>query len=76
MLVIQGTANSVVGIYPADRCTWTETRTQTATATGSVENVVINNVEFYPGNAGAIGLTDATLGVIGKSGKFSPLTTR
>lgn len=78
MMVIQ---NSNGIIYPADRCTW-QIRTD---PDGNGYN--IHNVRFYPGSAGTgtdpadghIQITTGTdytarLGLIGKSGRFVPIT--
>ena len=54
-------------IYPADRCVW-----KFATvASGGYEIV---SAEFYPGDAPAVSLSAPRLGVIGKSGRFVPIS--
>ena len=58
-------------LYPADRCTWR----QIPTANGYEPSFVM----FYPGNAAPVDLTGVagdriTLGYIGKSGRFVPIS--
>ena len=62
--------NSPTGtLYPADRCTWMYTYDEGTT------QYDITDAFFYPGNAGAVDLlSNVTLGVIGKSGRFVPIT--
>ena len=76
MLTVQGTvpantfgthAATVVFVLPADRCTWT----QTANATGGYD---ITNVYFQRGSAAQVAVSNAELGVIGKSGRFVKIT--
>ena len=71
---INKTATNVV-ILPADRCTWTDSGYIAAD-----QQYGISNVNFYPGNAGAVSVTgsniDVQLGYIGKSGRFVGITDR
>ena len=57
--------------YPADRCTWEQEQL--------TNGYQVSNVMFYPGNAAAVDLTGEsgdmiTLGYIGKTGRFVPIT--
>ena len=64
-----GVTDSPTGtLYPADRCTWTYTYDEGTT------QYDIDNGTFY-GVGSTIPLGDnLTLGVIGKSGRFVPIT--
>ena len=54
-------------IYPADRCTWTQRYLN--------DQYDVEAVMFYPGHAAPIELGDnVTLGYIGKTGRFVPIT--
>ena len=54
-------------IYPADRCTWQQRYLN--------DQYDIETAIFYPGHAAPIALGDnVTLGFIGKSGRFVPIT--
>ena len=66
------TAN--ITIWPADRCTWTQVNPTTSNGSYSITNAF-----FWPGasvatagvtNADAVSIPDATLGFIGKTGRF------
>ena len=61
MMVLRDSAGV---IYPADRCTWTQTQV------GGTGGYVIATATFYPGNAVGSAITDPELGFIGKSGRF------
>ena len=60
-------ATTEIDIYPADRCVWKFV----TVASGGYEIV---SADFYPGNAVAVPLSAPRLGVIGKSGRFVPIT--
>ena len=75
MMVIQGTlAADVEGItagtyvFPADRCFWQ----QIDSADG--DGYAITEAHMILGNNAEIELTSARLGLIGKSGRFVPIT--
>ena len=71
---INKTATNTI-ILPADRCTWTD-----AGYIAADNQYGISNVNFYPGNAGAVSVTgsntDVQLGYIGKSGRFVGISDR
>ncbi|MCH9733913.1 MAG: hypothetical protein K0U78_05085 [Actinomycetia bacterium] len=55
-------------IYPADRCVFKSTYNSTTTGYD------ISAASFYPGNAAAVTIDNPTMGVIGKSGRFTPIS--
>ena len=60
-------AGEEIDIYPADRCVW-------KFVAGAAGGYDIISADFYPGNAAAVPLGSPRLGVIGKSGRFVPIT--
>ena len=70
MMVIMSTSGVNVGrIYPADRCTWT----QSDSADGN--GYIIEEAFFFDGTSSTgTGITNPLLGYIGKSGRFVPIT--
>ena len=73
-MMIRQNGASVTGsptgtLYPADRCTWLYEYDD-----GTTEYQITDGM-FYPGHAAPINLlSNITLGVIGKSGRFVPIT--
>ena len=72
MMVIEHGSGATRTIYPADRCRWT----QHTDADGGYH---VEDVFFYPGNAAGAAITTTagdtlTLGVIGKSGRFTGIS--
>ena len=67
---INKAANQAVQV-PADRCIWRTTEDSTG-------GYSIASAHFYPGNAAAVDInpsdTDARLGYIGKTGRFTAIT--
>ena len=78
MMVVQGTIGTLApGIFPADRCVWS----QTPSADG--RGYTIENAVYIPGALAEVGgdpanqehpITDPVLGYIGKSGRFVGLS--
>ncbi len=64
-----------IAYFPADRCVWKYVNSPAEYANGQYR---ISNAFFFPGDAGAVdihtGDLAATLGYIGKSGRFVGMT--
>ena len=79
MMVIQGTVNGTyagtgfddgdIRIFPADRCVWSQV--DDTTGGYSIDNAAfVGLTHTTPSNGSYVQLTSATLGFIGKSGRF------
>ena len=79
MLVIRinpAATGEATRIYPADRCSWVQTDAPASSAPGQYS---ISSVTVYRGNDNGENVGTATgdttqLGVIGKTGRFTPIT--
>ena len=79
MLVIQinpAATGEDTRIYPADRCSWVQVDAPGSMTPGQYS---INSVTLYRGNDNGFNIGAATgdtiqLGVLGKSGRFTPIT--
>ena len=80
MMVIRGEpataigsiAAGTVGIFPADRCVWTQGTVNNSQ--GYQDNYTVVSAEFVAGNATYVALTNPELGYIGKTGRFVGMT--